>query len=83
MSDILTSLPNASMPCVTTNPCTCPVYGPGGSYQPVQAPDFSWYCALALEGPGATVPSPVPTLSEWAIAVLAITLAIAGARRLR
>jgi hypothetical protein len=43
----LTALSNVSTPCVTTNPCTCPVYGPGGEYLPVDG-----YCQLALYEPG-------------------------------
>jgi len=84
MSDILTSIPNVSTPCLggaTPPPCLCPPYGPGGAYFPVQT-ETGWECRLALESgvPGAT---PIPTLSEWALFVLVGVLALAGAWRLR
>lgn len=85
MSDLaLTAIPNVSAPCVTTNPCTCPVYGPGGVYMPVTAPDGSWYCALALEvGPTTVPPAPVPSLSSVGLGVLFVALAFVGAWRIR
>lgn len=80
MSDVLTAVPNVSTPCVTTNPCTCPVYGPGGSYMPIEVAPGQWYCALALEAPPAALAQPVPALSEWALIVLAAALVIVGVR---
>lgn len=78
----LTALPNVSAPCVTTNPCTCPVYGPGGVYQPVLT-ESGYVCWLALEVGPAPVASPVPSLSEWAVIVTVAALAIIGVWRTR
>ena len=81
---LLLALPNVSAPCVTLNPCTCPVYGPGGAYLPVQNPDGSWLCALALEAPGPVVfVTPVPTLAEWAVLATVVLIAVTGWRQLR
>lgn len=81
MSNTLVALPNVSAPCVTTNPCTCPTYGPGGVYLPVQIAPDAWECRLALEvGPPT---QPVPALDPWALAGLLIALVFVGARRLR
>lgn len=81
---ILTALPDVSTPCLTSTPCTCPVYGPGGEYGPVQ--DTSgWHCQLALYDPPVTImpTALVPSLSSWALAALLVALAITGAWRLR
>lgn len=83
MSDILTALPNVSTPCVTTNPCTCPVYGPGGTYLPVEDPPGTWQCQLALELPPVGPVQTVPTLDTWALGLLAIVLVLLGVRWLR
>jgi hypothetical protein len=78
--EILTAVPNVSTPCVTTDPCTCPVYGPGGLYQPIQT-ETGPVCWLILEtnsAPPPLVATPVPTLSEWAVLVTIAALAVAG-----
>lgn len=80
--NVFTSIPNVSTPCVTVNPCTCPVYGPGGVYQPVPT-ESGYVCWLALESPSMPGPAPVPALSEWAVIVTVLMLTLVGARRLR
>ncbi len=78
----LLALPNVSASCVTTNPCTCPIYGPGGVYNPVLGPDGP-YCALALEVGPVVAATPVPTLSTWASILTVVLLVAIGLRGLR
>lgn len=85
---ILTAIPNVSAPCVTTNPCTCPVYGPGGHYVPIETAPGQFVCFLALEAPPgpnglAGNPAPVPALGTPAAIVLACTLFLVAIRQLR
>ena len=81
-----TAIPNVSMPCLVNNPpppCICPTQPGGGVYLPVQNPDGSWVCWLALPSPPVSIPAPVPSLSEWALVALGLALALVAVWRLR
>ena len=80
----LVAIPNVSAPCVTTNPCTCPVYGPGGYYLPIEVAPGQWQCALALESPPSpsTAAAAVPTLAGWASILTVVLLACVALRSL-
>jgi hypothetical protein len=88
MPAYLTSVPNVSTPCVTTNPCACPPPGPTWHYVPLQTSPTTTICFLA--GDPGTPPNvtsgtatPVPALSTWATIAVVFALALIGLRRIR
>lgn len=93
MSELaLTAIPNVStsVPCVALPAggvkCTCPTYGPGGAYLPIETAPDVWTCQLTLETPQlppVSQAAPVPALSSVALGVLFVALAAVGAWRIQ
>jgi hypothetical protein len=80
-AQVLTAVQNVSFPCITTNPCTCPILDP--AFVPVQE-NGVWSCRpTQYPPPPPLFPIPVPTLSEWALIALGLMLSLVGVRRLR